>query len=187
MLSQSRYVLPVSVPVALGLLAALHGVILPLMFQLWKGEGGLAELCASLLLLYPTVPCSQEDRALLKETRAAGELGASFHHCSRSCGALRNILSTARFGSPAAPPPKRQKSEKPKRLGETVAGQVGSTRGTAWSCRAKVELQFHPQPSHCNRLREEGINRGRGQRSFTLLNPSATASCSINVSGQRHD
>lgn len=69
-------------------------------------------------------------------------------------GALRNILSTARFGSPAAPPPKRQKSEKQKRLGETVAGQVGSPQGTAWSCRAKVELQFHPQPPQRGRHKQ---------------------------------
>lgn len=80
MLSQSRYVLSASVPVGLGLLAASHGVVLPLTTHLWQGEGGLAALCARPLLLCSTVPCSQEDRALLKETRAAGELGASFRH-----------------------------------------------------------------------------------------------------------
>ena len=66
---------------------------------------------------------------------------------AEGAGALRNILSAARFGSPAAPPPKRQKSENQKQLGEPMAGQAGSTGGTAWFCRAGAELRFHPQPS----------------------------------------
>lgn len=152
---------------------------------------GLLGLCAHPLLpgkvcrlLVPAFTVQAGGQETPPRNKRHQQVGASSFLTISGAGALRNSLSIARCGSPAAPPPKRKKYERQERLGETRGGlawigslmaghQTGTTRlcqdgspcqeaESCWQQGCGFTFSLHHTPGQCKTPWRERNKHGLG-------------------------